>query len=72
MSGNRPATANSIRTNVTCPYCGFVNQWYLEMSAYEKRNVVLCDCDEGGCDQHFVLAHRCIVKLKTVRMEVQL
>lgn len=51
--------ANSIKTFVKCPYCDFVNLWYLGTSnTFTQMEVVTCDSDEGGCDCNFILVYR--------------
>jgi len=43
------------RAPVSCPYCGFINTVAMSVSErWPRPRVVLCDCDEGGCDSYFV------------------
>lgn len=49
MSGSLKIPTQDAR----CPYCGHMNRVGLESSYVRK--VVCCDCEEGGCDQDFVV-----------------
>lgn len=39
---------------VSCPYCGYENLVEVKCDSPENQ-VILCDCDKGGCDRHFAI-----------------
>ncbi len=50
-----------ITTQVTCPYCGFVNCFGAEDTIGDS--LVRCNVDMGGCDGAFVVSY--VAKLET-------
>ena len=58
------------RVPVACPYCGFVNSAAVSATEWFPRpRVVLCDCDEGGCDSYFVAKIRVSVETEGLKIE---
>ena len=49
------------KIEVTCPYCGYKNTITRAIHAHNKRDIILCDIEEGGCDKYFV--YRPMVKI---------
>jgi len=52
-----------MKANIKCPCCGLVNK-NKEIEA-NRKTVVLCDVDDGGCDREF-LALVAVVTTHTV------
>jgi hypothetical protein len=42
------------RISIECPYCKFNNKTILDDSSLGNKILVLCDQEEGGCDEFFV------------------
>lgn len=42
-----------MRAKVKCPYCGLENNIIINPEIIAEKQIVLCDCEEGGCDRYF-------------------
>jgi len=48
IMSDKAIRARSMKVNVECPYCKFINFWYLDISIpYTQKEIVTCDSDEG-------------------------
>ncbi|WP_423197157.1 hypothetical protein DFLDMN_000733 [Cupriavidus sp. H19C3] len=48
-----------LQISAKCPHCGAANQVAAEAGVVMRiPHFVLCDVDEGGCDEHFVVLVR--------------
>ena len=52
---------------VKCPYCSYVQTDVGQTDL--GRNIILCDCDEGGCDKYYAYSIRKTVELNVFKME---
>lgn len=43
-----------MKTKVKCPYCGYENNVEINSENAIEKQVILCDCEDGGCDRYFV------------------
>ena len=51
------------KTKIPCPYCGHLFSYtFIYEELYEPK-IILCDSEEGGCGQHFVLESKCDVTI---------
>lgn len=53
------------RIEVICPYCGFKDSLYLE----EGLHTLLCDPEEGGCDEYYVIDVKFIASYDVYTLE---
>lgn len=57
-----------------CPHCGLEQNARAEVvppHGYIARQLVLCDCDEGGCDQYVVTQPELTITATTTYMVVE-
>lgn len=60
-----------LRYTWICPHCGFKNTGLVKVrasSGYTGRQVELCNCDEGGCDQYVVVEPQIKIAVKTYKL----
>ena len=58
-----------LRVNVTCPYCGFVNQTLPD--AMNNLELRYCDLESGGCDKPFVYRVILTPEVETMKVETE-
>jgi len=47
-----------------CPYCNHQNTSFISiLQNHTTKEVITCDCDEGGYDKDYVLTANCIIKI---------
>ncbi len=42
-----------MKIKVKCPYCGFGNDIIINPENVTEEQIILCDCDKGGCNRYF-------------------
>lgn len=42
-----------MKSKVKCPYCGWENNLLINPEKVMEQQIILCDCNEGGCDKYF-------------------
>jgi len=49
----------TLRTKVKCPKCGHENNFVTDKNY--GNEVVYCNCEDGGCDNWFVVKYRAVL-----------
>lgn len=44
-----------IVTKILCPNCGIEKKIVYSVDTYKIHDVVLCEFDDGGCEEYFIL-----------------
>lgn len=54
----------------TCPSCGFKNRLRYNATKVPYGDVILCDCEEGGCNKYFaILINRPVLVINSFEMK---
>ncbi len=60
-----------ISAKIECPYCGHINEIVYNVNNYNTDDVIYCDCENGGCDQPFVIKNCWSIHFDSVILKIE-